>query len=366
MALTQESVLSFLLERGGRVSNAELLSHFGGLILGGAPAARQHKRELFKTLVNSVAVVRQTDGVKFVAVKKRYQDFVVQEEDAPTLSPDMDNNNNKKKKNKKYTSRVKTHKTLQRSASNTTVQVLNIPGNQVGAVIAVTSPPKGSTPPEKRSHPLCDENEAPPNGAKMEKDEPNKGLRQGDGADCCGSVPLEPLAHEWLVKCAAGLWGHVHAMLLQDPRLAQKKDFMSGYTALHWAAKDGHGDMIRKLVEIPERRGAHVDVNTKAHGGYTPLHIAAIHGRSQVALLLVRRYGASVDERDNDGKKAHHYLGEGAPEELRTLLGGVQPSKHWEETDEEDNKEQAKGLNTISKLFQPHRKQKHATKFTHE
>jgi hypothetical protein len=28
-------------------------------------------------------------------------------------------------------------------------------------------------------------------------------------------------------------------MLLEDPRLAKHKDFISGYTALHWAAKHG-------------------------------------------------------------------------------------------------------------------------------
>ena len=28
-------------------------------------------------------------------------------------------------------------------------------------------------------------------------------------------------------------------MLLDDPRLAKHKDFISGYTALHWAAKHG-------------------------------------------------------------------------------------------------------------------------------
>ncbi|XP_054648014.1 ankyrin repeat domain-containing protein SOWAHA [Dunckerocampus dactyliophorus] len=398
MALTQESVLSFLLERGGKVRNAELLNHFGGLIHSGAPAAKQHNRELFKKLVNSVAVVRQIDGVKFVAVKKRYQDFVVQDElsqnststrldAAQILYSDLENNNN----NVCYPSHMNLHGTLQRSTSNTTVQVLNICGDQVGrasgavfAVIAVTSPPKVSTPPEKVTArscldaqlPVCNKNEAPQRWANMEADDvqppsllqgsQNKSQRLVEEAECCGSVPLEPLAHEWLVKCAAGLWGHVHAMLLQDGRLAQKKDFMSGFTALHWAAKDGNTDMIHKLMDISRRRGTHVNINSKAHGGYTPLHIAAIHGHTEVMLLLVQRYGASVNERDNDGKKAHHYLGEAASEKVRALVGGMQLSKYWDKTDDEDYKEQAKGLNTISKLFQPHRKQKHATRLTHD
>uniref|UniRef100_A0AAQ4Q8U9 Sosondowah ankyrin repeat domain family member Aa n=1 Tax=Gasterosteus aculeatus aculeatus TaxID=481459 RepID=A0AAQ4Q8U9_GASAC len=109
------------------------------------------------------------------------------------------------------------------------------------------------------------------------------------------SVPLEPL---------------MYGLLLQDTRLAQKKDFMSGFTALHWAAKNGNSEMIHRLVDTPRRRGTYVDINSKAHGGYTPLHIAAMHGHGEVAALLVQRYGANVNERDHDGKKASHYLGD--------------------------------------------------------
>ncbi|XP_057706543.1 ankyrin repeat domain-containing protein SOWAHA [Corythoichthys intestinalis] len=379
MALTQESVLSFLLERGGTVRNAELLAHFGALIHGGSPAEKQHNRELFKKLVNSVAVVRQTDGVKYVAVKKRYRDFVKDVpcststvscaspnpiQDAQIGNPDMENERN---------ARYLSHMNLQRSSSETTLKVLNICGDHAGsrsseavfAVIAVTSPnqmcalqeiPKSTSQPH---FPSC-------NGAKAlqicSNTDLKKSQRQADEAECCGPVPLEPLTHEWLVKCASGLWGHVHAMLLQDARLAQKKDFISGFTALHWAAKDGNGEMVHKLMDVAHSRGTHVNVNSKTHGGYTPLHIAAIHGHAEVMLLLVRQYGARVNERDNDGKKACHYLGMGVSEEVRALVGGVQLSKYWDKTDDEDYREQPKALNTISKLFQPHRKQKHATR----
>ena len=34
-------------------------------------------------------------------------------------------------------------------------------------------------------------------------------------------------------------------MLLEDARLAKHKDFISGYTALHWAAK--HGKIVEGL-----------------------------------------------------------------------------------------------------------------------
>uniref|UniRef100_A0A3P9KMJ8 Uncharacterized protein n=1 Tax=Oryzias latipes TaxID=8090 RepID=A0A3P9KMJ8_ORYLA len=72
-------------------------------------------------------------------------------------------------------------------------------------------------------------------------------------------------------------------------------------------------------------------VNSKSHGGYTPLHIAAIHGHTEVMELLVQRYGASISDRDNDGRKAIHYLEKGASMEVRALLGGQDKTEEEEE-----------------------------------
>ncbi|XP_041800703.1 ankyrin repeat domain-containing protein SOWAHA [Chelmon rostratus] len=451
MALTQESVLSFLLERGGKVKNSELLNNFRSQISCSDPAEKQHNRDLFKKLVNSVAVVKQLDEVKFVVVKKRYRDFVREAaHDATQKTPmddscssqntsfsytsphraesarmtysDIQNNNvcypsNRKDKHYSDAKRMSAGSVQERrplsrhvSAEATTVKVLNISGDQasrarksgaVFAVIAVKSPQRDPAPVTQdglHSHvhqskasdkpsvqtlnfPACKkgapsdspcwtnrqaEDMQPPGFPQVRPQ--NKSTRQGDEAKYSESVPLEPLAHEWLVKCAAGLWGQIYGLLLQDARLAQKKDFMSGFTALHWAAKDGNSEMIHKLVDVSRKRGTCVNVNSKAHGGYTPLHIAAIHGHTEVMLLLVRSYGADVNERDNDGKKAFHYLGRGVPPEVRALLGGLQQSKFRVKTDNEECREHPKGFNTISKLFQPHigKKQKTTTKFAQD
>ncbi|KAM6923988.1 ankyrin repeat domain-containing protein SOWAHA [Xenentodon cancila] len=451
MALTQEFLLSFLLEHGGKVKNSELLNNFRSLINSNDPAEKQHNRDLFKRLVNSVAVVKQIDEVKFVVVKKRYQDFVkempgevaqkTQVDDSFSsqnasfssytsprraqsgreIYPDNENNN------ACWTSGTvsycgdaeQTHESMQKSrqlstADATAVKVVNIYEDQtiaagksgaVFAVIAVKSPPKDSAPTkhdglysQKHKHESLDESVPKvsllpglsSNLSACQKDSlresqcwkarqagdietpgsplmrpQNKTTRQADDPKYCESVPLEPQAHEWLVKCAAGLWGQIHALLLQDTRLAQKKDFMSGFTALHWAAKDGNIDIIHKLMSISSKGGTFVNVNSKAHGGYTPLHIAAIHGHTEVMVLLVQHYGANVNERDNDGKKALHYLGKGASAEVRALLGGLLQSRG--KTEDGEDKEHTKGFNTISKLFHPHagKKQK-TTKFANE
>ncbi|XP_044067668.1 ankyrin repeat domain-containing protein SOWAHA isoform X10 [Siniperca chuatsi] len=84
-------------------------------------------------------------------------------------------------------------------------------------------------------------------------------------------------------------------------------DFTSG-TALHWAAKHGSGDMATLVAN------AGADVNTKSHGGYTPLHIAALHGHQHILDLLIGTYGAKENLRDYSGHLACHYLNIKEPE----------------------------------------------------
>lgn len=434
MALTQESILSFLVERGGKVKNSELLHHFRSRISCSDAAEKQHNRDLFKKLVNSVAVVKQIDEVKFVVVKKRYQDFVketahdgsptriedsscsrsasfsfITPEPAKTVLSDVENNNNNisdpLNPNVAYCCRPKCLSaggTTDRrpfprgdGADTTSVKVLNLSGDQVKksgavfAVVAVRSPPRSFPPAaqgesqvqlDKTQHKLGKVPPAVPayrKGAQRESkcwtrgmcsvpqtQPPNKSLRQGDDSKYSECVPLEPLAHEWLVKCAAGLWGQICGLMQQDARLVHKKDFMSGFTVLHWTAKDGSCEMMQKILDISRKAGTYANVNSKAHGGYTPLHIAAIHGHTDMVVLLVQRYGASISERDNYGKKAFHYLGKGVPDGVRALLRGAQLSNDREKAEDEEDRGHSKGFNTISKLFQPHAGKKHkAPKF---
>ena len=62
-----------------------------------------------------------------------------------------------------------------------------------------------------------------------------------------------------------------------DPKLAKHKDFVSGFTALHWACKHGNMDLVKLLAG-----NYGVPVNIKSHGGYTPLHMACQHGHQDV------------------------------------------------------------------------------------
>nr|XP_047913316.1 ankyrin repeat domain-containing protein SOWAHA [Anser cygnoides] len=136
------------------------------------------------------------------------------------------------------------------------------------------------------------------------------------------AVPLEEAEHRWLVMAAEGQWSQqLHGLLLGDASLAARRDFISGFTALHWAAKNGNCDMVRNIIDVAQKEGAHVDVDARSHGGYTALHLAAMHGQETVISMLVRSYHAKTDLRDYSGKKPHQCLREGASIAIRRLLG---------------------------------------------
>ncbi|CAL8269934.1 unnamed protein product [Boreogadus saida] len=443
MALNQDTILTFLLEHGGKVTNAELLNCFKSQIHCGDPAGKQHNRDLFKKLVNSVAVVKQIDGVKFVVTKKRFRDFVKGDGEglesgdggahqdpslrtaaSPLHSTDQAESaeilHNLQNNNACYSfnlsgnfkdDTIYNHSEAMALPINTnscteneqSLKIVNISSDYVcikgesGAVFAVVSV---SSPPSTPIRPHDFNSETPSEYTTPDKPFPVKSLSQtvpavnrfcqifernthaskscenltelmlnGQGSptdtgsqssitrkvEDSDSVPLDPIAHEWLVKCSAGMWRHVYGLLLLDTQFVNKRDFLSGFTALHWAVKGGNGEMVRKIMDISKSKGTCVDVNSKTHGGYTPLHIAALHGHSDIITLLVQGYGARVNVRDNAGKKPYHYLGTCGTLELKELLGGRQREHCRDPSEEEEYRLLLpKGLNTISKLFQPH------------
>jgi len=104
-----------------------------------------------------------------------------------------------------------------------------------------------------------------------------------------------------------------------------------GWPPLHRAAYFGHGDVVDALVEagadarafsdnhegntaphaaLAGRRAMRIisrlltsgaDVNARAAGGYTPLHIAAFHDDVAIVNTLLA-HGAATDARDDNGK----------------------------------------------------------------
>ncbi|XP_054832324.1 ankyrin repeat domain-containing protein SOWAHA [Eublepharis macularius] len=374
-ALSQEAVLGFLRENGGKVRNSELLSRFKPLLEppGGEPEERAALRDSFKYFVNSVAVVKEQDGAKFVVLRKKLLRALDGEEPdpAPTegcagdaqeeeegegagvdagvpLSPEQGAPEENQgmpvselkslfQKGDMEGPKVPSGKDmwaprapLQKPCMLPVRCVLpprapkgtdELPSEQeepeakdwlqVGRIASM--PPRS---PYTKRRQLDDTGSTSPYLRRVQKSQ-----KVGEEAVCEATVPLEAAEHEWLVKATDGQWSQrLHGLLLRDKNLAGKRDFMSGFTVLHWAAKSGNCDMVNKVIEVAEKGSGHVNVNTKSYGGYTPLHIAAIHGQEEIIALLVKDYNAKVNLRDYSGKKPYQYLKEGSSFAVRHLL----------------------------------------------
>eukprot|EP00794_Sanderia_malayensis_P007501 gene7501-8332_t len=73
-----------------------------------------------------------------------------------------------------------------------------------------------------------------------------------------------------------------------------------GFTALHWACREGQMVIFEMLVA----RGGRI--NAKNHGGDTPLHLAAAHGKTNIAAKLLQ-HKATVNVTNEHGNTPLHY-----------------------------------------------------------
>ncbi|XP_017557647.1 ankyrin repeat domain-containing protein SOWAHC-like [Pygocentrus nattereri] len=139
------------------------------------------------------------------------------------------------------------------------------------------------------------------------------------------TVALEPLEHEWMMCASDGEWESLRRLLAAEPGLVCKKDFVTGFTCLHWAAKLGKAELLVLLVSFATQHDVLVDVNVRSGAGYTPLHLAAMHNHMEVVKLLIGAYDADVEVRDYSGKKASQYLrGEVARDVLDIVGAGTE------------------------------------------
>ena len=138
-----------------------------------------------------------------------------------------------------------------------------------------------------------------------------KTLLKGDPDLVFGKDDRGDTALHW-----AALNGHkdVVVLLLANKAELDAKD-ISGDTALHWAAQQGHKDVVELLLANK------AEVDAKDICGDTALHWAALNGHKEVGELLLANK-AWVDAKNNNGDRPLHWAArEGHKDVVELLLG---------------------------------------------
>lgn len=268
--VSEEALLDYFYNTGrntGRVKNADILKTFKPFIGHSDSQLRAKYREEFKLIIDRIAVVKSENGEKYLVLKKKYRQLLQERDSKP--QDDVDG-----PAAPVHTATWDTADTANTDQSDSQDEAME----GVESECALTE-----------AKDQLQESES-------EQDE------ESTGSMGSAAVALDPVEKEWIYSAAGARVPDLSHLLRQDPTLANKKDFTSGFTALHWAAKHGNKDMATLVAE------AGADVNTKSHGGYTPLHIAALHGHRDILDLLVGTYGAKENVRDYSGHLACHYL----------------------------------------------------------
>lgn len=168
------------------------------------------------------------------------------------------------------------------------------------------------------------------------------------------AVTLDPLEHEWMMCASDGAWDRLYSLLAVEPGLALKKDFVTGFTCLHWAAKLGKPDLIALIINFAKQNFLPINVNVRSSNGYTPLHVAAMHDHVDVLKLLVGAYNADVDIRDYSGRKACQYVSSsvGVRVDVQDIIGTHEHSN----TQDPDPDSRDADRWRFSKVLQPNRR----------
>ncbi|XP_029348748.1 ankyrin repeat domain-containing protein SOWAHC [Echeneis naucrates] len=390
---TEQAVQEFLMERGGRVQQMELIDHFLSGSGENDPSKEAVNRDLLKRIVDDVCFVKLENGVKFVCLDPEGSAESVMRADADghdqeecngnTQTPDKSDNGNpghggqtggpiqhdpQLDNDKKSNGNEQPAASSQNQASTGTLSsgggvevklrdrrrresapVIGMPdmeqshpgwqgrsGRRVskGSQRAMLTSCLSEDSALEGLDPIGDINT--PKGSRrnfielMMSSSPqvrrsliNRGSRlrdsvrsDGDSASLlssatdedCASVTLDPLEHEWMLCASDCLWESLQPLLAVEPSLVAKRDFVTGFTCLHWAAKQGKVELLSQLLAFAKENAIPMNVNVRSSAGYTPLHLAAMHGHTQVVRVLLSDWEADPDARDYSGRRAIQYL----------------------------------------------------------
>ncbi|KAI1718149.1 protein kinase domain-containing protein [Ditylenchus destructor] len=107
-----------------------------------------------------------------------------------------------------------------------------------------------------------------------------------------------------LMVAAGGGFDNLVAFLRKKGCLANMEDHR-GDTALFWAVRNGHGNVVRMLFSYGDKTGTLLDVNKTNKSGESALHVAVRYSQTECVLALLE-YGADPDIQDEHGETCVH------------------------------------------------------------
>uniref|UniRef100_A0A3P8QBE0 SOWAHA-C winged helix-turn-helix domain-containing protein n=1 Tax=Astatotilapia calliptera TaxID=8154 RepID=A0A3P8QBE0_ASTCA len=300
--VSEESLLDYFYSAGGdsgRVKNADILRTFKPFIGHSDLQLRAKYREEFKLIIDRIAVVKSENGEKYLILKKKYRNLV-QEREAKHLRPDGDRKRHLSPARTTTTS-VQWEVTDAPTSTHHEKEEQDVPMScgeaDATAEVNLKSAHYSLLIVKRKGADPVHHSPRPPPAIQIHEAPEQSNAEDELDRDSGSKVTLDPLEKEWIYSAAGARVPDLSQLLRQDRALANKK-----VTALHWAAKHGNEEMATLVVN------AGGDVNIKSVSGYTPLHIAALHGHRHILDLLVGTYGAKENLRDYSGHLACHYL----------------------------------------------------------
>uniref|UniRef100_A0A8B9ZAU9 Ankyrin repeat domain-containing protein 39 n=1 Tax=Anas platyrhynchos TaxID=8839 RepID=A0A8B9ZAU9_ANAPL len=149
------------------------------------------------------------------------------------------------------------------------------------------------------------------------------GRRRSPPGPCCPPGAAVPGVRQSLAEMdfERGIWAaardgdEARVLQLLERRGEPSETDTAGYTALHYASRNGHLGVCRLLLQ----RGARCDARTP--GGATALHRACYCGHLPVVRLLLE-HGADPSAADGDGRTGLHKVGGGDGTPARSAARG--------------------------------------------
>uniref|UniRef100_A0A8C4DJG1 Sosondowah ankyrin repeat domain family member C n=1 Tax=Dicentrarchus labrax TaxID=13489 RepID=A0A8C4DJG1_DICLA len=321
---TEQAVHEFLMERGGRVPQMELIDHFLSVLGKNDQSKESVEREMLTRIVDNVGFVKVENGVTFVCLKAEGSEVSVMRTDTDGhdhaelchrqlhhAMSELDGNDNKKTNMSNVSTGASSSLAVSLDndkQSNGNGQPADPSPNNKTNTAAPTSSGGGEVKLRERRRRESLINRGSRLRDSVKSDGDSTSLLSSATDEDCASVTLDPLEHEWMLCASDGLWESLQPLLSVEPCLVAKRDFVTGFTCLHWAAKQGKAELLSQLLVFAKENAIPVNVNVRSSAGYTPLHLAAMHGHTQVVRVLLSDWEADPEARDYSGRRAIQYL----------------------------------------------------------